>query len=101
VPADEQRGDALRLQRLGSLFSGPAVERVAQLGFQRPDAEVELATADAERLEIASGDTVLVRSNGTSVELRARVNRKLVEGVARIADEHAADLHATVEVVKA
>ena len=72
-----------------------------QLSFQRPDAEVELATSDAERLEIASGDAVLVRSNGTSVELRARVNRKLVEGVARIADEHAADLHAAVEVVKA
>jgi hypothetical protein len=32
--------------------------------------------------------------------LRARVNRKLVEGVARVADEHAADLHPAVEVVK-
>ena len=41
-----------------------------------------------------------VRSNGTSVELRARVNRKLVEGVARVPDEHAADLHLLVEVVK-
>jgi len=43
---------------------------------------------------------VLVRSNGTSVELRARVNRKLIEGVARIPDDHAGDLHAAVEVVK-
>ena len=43
---------------------------------------------------------MVVRSNGTSVELRARVNRKLVEGVARIADEHAGDLHPAVEVVK-
>ena len=43
---------------------------------------------------------MLVRSNGTSVELRARVNRRLVEGVARVADEHAGDLHATVEVVE-
>jgi anaerobic selenocysteine-containing dehydrogenase len=97
----ETADDALRLQRLRSLFSGPAVERVAQLEFQRPHAEVELAAADAERRGIASGDTVLVRSNGTSVELRARVNRKLIEGVARIADEHASDLHAAVEVVKA
>jgi hypothetical protein len=41
-----------------------------------------------------------VRSNGTSVELEARVNRKLVAGVARVAEDHAGDLHAAVEVVK-
>ena len=70
-----------------------------QLDFQRPRPEIELATVDAERRGITSGDAVLVRSNGTSVELRARVNRRLVEGVARIADEHAADLHAVVEVI--
>ena len=94
-------GDAaLRLYRFRSLFSGPAVERVAQLEFQRPEAQVELAAADAERRGITTGDAVFVRSNGTSVELRARVNRKLIEGLARIADEHAADLHAVVEVVK-
>ena len=72
-----------------------------QLDFQRAHPDVELSAADAERRGIAAGDTVLVRSNGTSVELRAHVNRKLVEGIARIADEHAADLHAAVEVVKA
>jgi len=93
-------GGALRLQRTRSLFSGPAVERVPQLDFQRPEAEVELAVADATRRGIASGDAVLVRSNGTSVELRARVNRKLIEGVVRIPDLYAADLHAAVEVVK-
>ncbi len=91
----------LRLQRYTALFAGPAVERVPELRFQRPEREVELSPTDAERRGIASGDTVLVRSNGTSVELRARVSRKLVEGVARVAGEHAGDLHATVEVVKA
>jgi anaerobic selenocysteine-containing dehydrogenase len=91
----------LKLQRYAALFSGPAVERVPELRFQRPEREVELSAADAERRGIVSGDTVLVRSNGTSVELRARVSRKLVEGVARVAGEHAGDLHATVEVVKA
>jgi hypothetical protein len=29
------------------------------------------------------------------------VNRKLVAGVVRVADEHAGDLHPTVEVVRA
>jgi len=60
-----------------------------------------VSPTDAESLGIANGDQVVVRSNGTSVELRARVNRRLVEGVARVADEHAGDLHPAVDVVKA
>jgi anaerobic selenocysteine-containing dehydrogenase len=91
----------LRLHRYRPLFSGPAVDRVRELAFQRPESEVELSTADADRRGIGSGDRVLVRSNGTSVELRARVNRRLLEGVARIAEQHAGDLHPAVEVVKA
>ena len=96
----EDAGGALRLQRYRPLFSGPAVERVPELGFQRPEPAVELSAADAKSLGIASGDAVVVRSNGASVELRARVNRKLVDGVARVADEHAGDLHPLVEVAK-
>jgi NADH-quinone oxidoreductase subunit G len=96
----EDDAQGLRLHRYRPLFSGPAVERVPELGFQRPGRDVELSVADAESRGIANGDPVLVSSNGTSVELRARVNRKLVAGVARVADEHASDLHPTVEVVK-
>jgi NADH-quinone oxidoreductase subunit G len=99
APPDEA-GGALRLQRYRPLFAGPAVERVPELGFQRPGPDVELSAADAESLEIANGDLVVVRSNGTSVELRARVNRRLIAGVARVADEHAGDLSPTVEVTK-
>ena len=91
----------LRLLRYRPLFSGPQVERVPELQFQRPEREVALSVSDADRRGIASGDAVSLRSNGTSVELRARVDRQLVEGVARIADEHAGDLHLDVEVVKA
>ncbi len=90
----------LRLLRYRPLFSGPQVERVPELQFQRPAAELELSEADAERRAVSTGDTVVARSNGTSVELRARVNRSLAAGVARVADEHAGDLHQTVEVVK-
>jgi len=97
---DEHFVGELRLHRYRALFSGPFVEGVEELGFQRPPAEIELSTADASKRAVANGDTVLVRSNGTSLELRARVNRKLVEGVARVADEHAGDLHPLVEVVK-
>ncbi|MCE3286705.1 MAG: nuoG [Gaiellaceae bacterium] len=102
TPAPVEDGvEGLRLHRYRPLFSGPAVERVPELGFQRPDRDVELSVADAEARGIANGDVVLVSSNGTSAELRARVNRKLVAGVARIADEHAGDLHPSVQVVKA
>ncbi len=94
-------GSALRLHRYRPLFSGPAVERVPELGFQRPIREAELAPADAEDRGIANGDAVRLHSNGTSVELRARVNRKLIAGVVRVAEEHAAELHPEVEVVKA
>jgi predicted molibdopterin-dependent oxidoreductase YjgC len=98
---DERFVGLLRLQRYRPLFSGPDVERVPELHFQRPAEEVELSAADAERRGISTGDLVAVRSNGTSVELTARVNRRLLEGVARVADVHARDLHANVEIVRA
>ncbi|WP_411277619.1 molybdopterin-dependent oxidoreductase [Gaiella sp.] len=99
-PADGHFLGELRLLRYRPLFSGPFVERVGELAFQRPPTELELSTADAERRSIATGDRVVVKSNGTSVELRARINRALVAGVARVADEHADDLHLHVEVLK-
>jgi NADH-quinone oxidoreductase subunit G len=91
----------LRLLRYAPLFSGPEVERVRELQFQRPDPEVGLSRGDADRRGIATGDMVTVRSNGTSVDLRARIDRRLVEGVARIAEEHAGGLHFDVEILKA
>ena len=97
---DEHFLGTLRLQRYRPLFSGPAVERVPELQFQRPAAEIELAYDDAQRRQIATGDEVSVRSNGTSLALRARVSRALAAGTARIADEHAGELHRDVEVVK-
>jgi NADH-quinone oxidoreductase subunit G len=91
-------GKGLRLVRYKPLFSGPAVERVPELQFQRPEREVELSGKDAASRGIASGDTVRVTHNGTSVELRARVSRELRPGVVRIAAEHAGDLGGLVEV---
>jgi NADH-quinone oxidoreductase subunit G len=94
------RPDGLRLVRYRALFSGPAVERTPQLAFQRPEPEVQLSEQDAREHEIRSGDAVTVRSNGTSVTLRARLNRDLRAGVVRIADVHAGDLLPTVELSK-
>jgi NADH-quinone oxidoreductase subunit G len=96
----ERMAGRLHLQRYRPLFAGPAVERVPELRFQRPPAEVELSIADAELLGVVSGDPVHIRSNGSSVELRARVSRKLLDGVSRIAEEHAEDLPFEVEVAR-
>jgi NADH-quinone oxidoreductase subunit G len=94
------RPEGLRLVRYRPLFSGPAVERTPELEFQRPDPEVELSEKDAGARDIRSGDEVTVKSNGTSVTLRARLNRELRAGVVRIADQHAGDLQPTVELSK-
>jgi NADH dehydrogenase/NADH:ubiquinone oxidoreductase subunit G len=93
-----QQLDGMRLIRYRALFSGPAVERTPELHFQRPHAEVELSEEDARARDIRPGDEVTVRSNGTSVTLRARLNRDLRAGVVRIAEEHAGDLQPTVEL---
>jgi NADH-quinone oxidoreductase subunit G len=99
-PAKREKGKGLRLVTFRPLFSGPAVERVTELQFQRPGAEIELSPNDAKKLGIEAGSPVNVRSNGTSVALRARLNRRLVTGVARVATEHAQGLGTHVEVGK-
>ena len=110
APATTPRGDLsgdlevhvreplLRLVAYRPLFSGAAVERTPELEFQRPAAEVQLSPADAKERGIRNGQAVTVSSNGTSVELRARIARDLADGVVRVAAEHTGDLHAAVEV---
>jgi NADH-quinone oxidoreductase subunit G len=88
----------VRLVRYRALFSGPAVERVPELHFLRPEAEVQLSVGDAHEQGIADGDTVTVSSNGTSVSLRARLTNELRRGVVRIAEEYAGDLRPDVEI---
>jgi anaerobic selenocysteine-containing dehydrogenase len=74
------------------------VERTPELHFQMPNAEVQLSPGDAKARGIRNGQVVSVSSNGTALELRARIARDLHAGVVRVAREHAGELHATVEV---
>jgi NADH-quinone oxidoreductase subunit G len=97
---DGARPQGLRLIRYRPLFSGPAVERTPELSFQRAQAEVELSEEDARSRDIRPGDEVTVRSNGTSVTLRARLSSDVRAGVVRIAEEHAGELQPSVEVTK-
>jgi NADH dehydrogenase/NADH:ubiquinone oxidoreductase subunit G len=92
------RAGGLRLARYKPLFSGPAVERTPELQFQRPAGEVQIARADARTRRIRNGQTVTLSSNGTSVQLRARIARDVTAGTLRVADADAGDLHAEVEL---
>jgi NADH-quinone oxidoreductase subunit G len=103
VPAAEpkpRRGE-IRLVAYKPLFSGAAVDRVAELQFQRPQPELELSADDARRRKIATGDLVTVGSNGSAITLPARVNPRLRTGIARVALEHASGFGGIVEVAKA
>jgi len=91
-------GAGLRLVAYRPLFSGIAVERTPELQFQRPAAEAHLATADARARGIRNGAVVVVSSNGTSLELTARLSREQPAGTVRIAAEHAGELHEIVDV---
>jgi NADH-quinone oxidoreductase subunit G len=103
LPEPEQKAGRgqIRLVAYKPLFSGAAVERVSELQFQRPQPELELSGDDARRRKISTGDLVTVGSNGSSITLRARVNRRLRAGIARVALEHANGLAGVVEVERA
>ncbi len=98
VRSPTAKGGPLRLLRYRPLFSGPAVERVGELRFQRPEPVIELSAHDAEVRHIATGDEVVVRSNGTAIALRAMVDKHLIDGVVRAAEEHVRELEGAVEV---
>jgi NADH-quinone oxidoreductase subunit G len=97
---DGPAGKGLRLVRYRPLFSGPAVERVPELQFQRPGREIQLSPQDARQRGISNGEIVKVEHNGTSLLLQAWIARDLREGVVRIPAEHAGDLGGEVEVAK-
>jgi NADH-quinone oxidoreductase subunit G len=100
-PAQEpQVFNGLRLLRYRSLFSGPVVERVEELQFQRPEPVIEISEYDASIRHLGNGDVVVVQSNGTSVEMRARVDKRLVRGTVRAPIEHTRELETTVDVRK-
>jgi anaerobic selenocysteine-containing dehydrogenase len=100
VPEESVEPEGLHVVAYKPLFSGPAVERVPELQFQRPPAEVLLSRTYARANGIANGDPVTVSSNGTSVQLRARLSTDVRDGVALIADEHSQGLHGSIAITR-
>jgi NADH-quinone oxidoreductase subunit G len=101
IPEPETPDEGLHLVVYKPLFSGAAVERVVELQFQRPAAEVELSRADAEHRGIRTGDRVTVSGGGHSVTLRARIAKDVRAGVARVPLEHSGGLHGAVDITAA
>ena len=91
----------VRLVAYKPLFSGAAVERVAELQFQRPQPELELSAEDAAGA--GSRPATWSPSGRTAAPSRctARVNRRLRKGIARVALEHANGLGGIVELSRA
>ena len=84
----EAAGDGLRLGTYRDLWAAEVTERSPALRFLVPGQTLELSLIDAERLGIAQGDQVEVRSNGHSVRAKAAIRERvrpgtgfLIEGV--------------------
>jgi NADH-quinone oxidoreductase subunit G len=101
LPEPHIADSGLRLVAYKPLFSGPAVERVEELQFQRPQPEIQLSRADAERLGLQTGDEVTVSGGGASVTLHTRITKTVRPGVALVAREFAGDVLGTVEIARA
>jgi NADH-quinone oxidoreductase subunit G len=106
VSPDPPPADGLRLGTYRDLWANDVTERNVALRFLAPAQRVELAPVDAERLGVASGDEVDVRSNGTSVRARVAIRERMRPGAAFLIDgtaENNANVFngaETVEVVK-
>ena len=73
-------GNEIRIGTYRDLWAAEAAERSPALRFLVPSQRLELAPADAERLGVAQGDEVDVKSNGTSVRASVVVHERMREG---------------------
>jgi len=66
--AAPQSNGKLRLGSFRSIWAGPEVANSPALAFLHTRRHVEMSPADAQRLDLAHGETVTVGSNGSAVE---------------------------------
>jgi NADH-quinone oxidoreductase subunit G len=91
APAEPSRNGALRLGTYRPIWASPEVEISPALHYTVAHQQLELAPADAQRLEIVNGEAVQVSQNGTRLRATAAVRTGVPEGVAFLADGIAAD----------
>jgi NADH-quinone oxidoreductase subunit G len=85
-PTAPRHRNALRLGTYRPIWAAPEVEVSPALHFAIARQQVELSPEDARRLGIASGETVEVSQNGTSLRATAAVRTGVPEGTAFLAE---------------
>ncbi len=84
--ADPGTDAPLALSTYRDLWAGPITELNPPLKFLMPQQRVELSPADAERLQLKSGEKVRVSQNGNSVEAEVQIKERVPAGVAFMAE---------------
>ncbi|HEX7059422.1 MAG TPA: NADH-quinone oxidoreductase subunit NuoG [Solirubrobacterales bacterium] len=82
--AKRSEGEPTSSFKLGTyrdLWVGPITELNPPLRFLQPQQRVEIAPADAERMQLRSGDEVRVSQNGSRVRAKVAIKERVSEGV--------------------
>ena len=77
---------SLALGTYRDLWAGPITELNPPLKFLRPQQRLELAAADAERLDLQSGDPVRVSQNSSSLDATVQIKERIAEGTCFLAE---------------
>jgi NADH-quinone oxidoreductase subunit G len=77
---------ALALGTYRDLWAGPITELNPPLKFLTPQQRLELSPADAERLDLKTGDKVRIGQNGSSVEAEVQIRERVAEGICFLAE---------------
>ena len=70
----------IQLGTYRDLWAAEVTDRSPALRFLAPKQTLELAPADADRLGVAQGEEVDVRSNGTSLRARVTIRERIRPG---------------------
>ncbi|MGN6816061.1 MAG: NADH-quinone oxidoreductase subunit NuoG [Solirubrobacterales bacterium] len=86
LPSSDAGSPRLALGTYRDLWAGPITELNPPLKFLTPRQRVEIAPADAERLNLKTGDKVRVGQGGTGVEAEVQVKERVRPGVCFMAE---------------
>jgi NADH-quinone oxidoreductase subunit G len=78
--------DSLTLGTYRDLWAGPITELNPPLKFLTPHQRVEISLADAERLNLKTGDAVRVSQNGSAINAQVQIKERVPKGVVFMAE---------------
>ncbi len=86
APQPSSPTPSLALGTYRDLWAGPITELNPPLKFLTPQQRLEISLADAERLNLKTGDKVRVGQSGSSVEATVQIRERVAEGVCFLAE---------------